>query len=170
VMFLWSMHDAGGVGWAICLLHVICTVLRLARFNTMIGQDLPHWAHNYFTGMPSPAGGGLAILPLIFWLLTDERIFAHPVVAGVFLIASALLMVSRVPIYSGKHIRLKPQMVVPLMVLVGVFAGFLVTEPWATLSLVGLAYIATIPMSVMSYRRLQKGEREKDAAQPSATP
>jgi len=164
VMFLWAMHDGGGVGWAICLLHAICTVLRLARFNTMIGQDLPHWAHNYFTGMPSPAGGGVALLPMIFWLLTDEAIFRHWAVAGIFLIASAVLMVSRVPIYSGKHVRLKPQLVVPLMVLVGIFAGFLVSEPWATLSFVGLAYLATIPMSVWSYRGLQRSEAEAQKA------
>lgn len=168
VMFLWAMHDAGGIGWAICLLHAICTVLRLARFNTMVGQDLPHWAHNYFTGMPSPAGAGIAILPLIFWLLTDERVFAHPIVGGFFLISSALLMVSRVPIYSGKHVRLKPQYVVPLMVLVGVFAGFLVSEPWATLSFVGLAYVATIPMSVWSYRRLQMTEAAAQKTTPAA--
>lgn len=169
VMFLWSMHDAGGVGWAVCLLHAICAVLRLARFNTMVGQDLPHWAHNYFTGVPSPGGAGIAILPLIFWLLTGERIFAHPAIAGVFIVAAALLMVSRVPVYSGKHMRLKPQLVVPLMVLVGIFAGFLVTEPWASLSLLGLAYIATIPMSVMSYRRLAKGEKAAKAARPAAS-
>jgi CDP-diacylglycerol--serine O-phosphatidyltransferase len=161
------MHDApGGLGWAICLLHAICTVLRLARFNTMVGQDLPPWAHNYFTGVPSPGGAGIAIMPLIFWLLTDERIFQHWVVSGIFLTASAILMVSRVPVYSGKHVRLKPQLVIPLMVLVGVLAGLLVTEPWATLSFVGLVYIALIPMSVWSYRRLQNGE----AAQAQTPP
>lgn len=158
VMFLWAMNGAGSIGWAICLLHAICAVLRLARFNTMVGQDLPTWAHNYFTGVPSPGGAGIAILPLIFWLMTDQAIFAHPAVAGIFLVASALLMVSSVPIYSGKHIRLRPQLVIPLMVLVGILAGFLVTEPWATLSFVGLVYLATIPLSVWSYRRLQKGE------------
>ncbi|MGE4062866.1 MAG: phosphatidylcholine/phosphatidylserine synthase [Rhodospirillaceae bacterium] len=161
VMFLWAMHDAGGIGWAVCLLHAICTVLRLARFNTMVGQDLPHWAHNYFTGVPSPGGAGIAILPLIFWLLTEERIFQHWAVAGIFLIASAVLMVSRVPVYSGKHVRLKPQLVVPLMVLVAVIAALLVTEPWATLSFIGLVYIALIPMSVWSYKRLERGEAAK---------
>ncbi len=155
VMFLWAMHDAGGLGWAVCLLHAVCTVLRLARFNTMIGQDLPHWAHNYFTGVPSPGGAGIALMPMFFWLLTDERIFRHWAVGGIFLIAAALLMVSRVPIFSGKHMRLKPQLVVPLMVGVGVLAGLLWAEPWATLSFIGLAYIAMIPMSVYSYRRLK---------------
>lgn len=167
VMYLWAMHGApSGLGWAACVLHAICTVLRLARFNTMVGQDLPHWAHNYFTGVPSPGGAGIAILPLIFWLLTEERIFQHWAVAGIFIVSSAVLMVSRVPVFSGKHVRLKPHLVVPLMVLVGVLAGLLVTQPWATLSFVGLVYIALIPMSVLSYRRLEKSE----AAQAHAPP
>lgn len=169
VIFLWALHDAAGIGWAVCLLHAICTVLRLARFNTMVGQDLPHWAHNYFTGVPSPGGAGIAIMPLIFWLLTDERIFQHWAVAGIFLIASAILMVSRVPVYSGKHVRLKPHLVVPLMVLVGLLAALLVTEPWATLSFMGLVYIALIPMSVWSYRRLAKSESTAQAAPPPAS-
>jgi CDP-diacylglycerol--serine O-phosphatidyltransferase len=167
MMYLWVMHDAGGIGWALCLLHAVCAVLRLARFNTMVGQpDLPPWAHNYFTGVPSPGGAGIAILPLILWLYSESEFFHSPVVVGIFLLASSILMVSRVPIYSGKHVRLKPQWVLPLMILIGAFAAFLVTDPWATLSLVGIVYIASIPFSVLSFRRLQA--RDAQPAPPSA--
>ncbi len=158
VLFLWAMNGAGSIGWALCLLHAVCCVLRLARFNTMVGQDLPHWAHNYFTGVPSPGGAGIAILPMILWLFTDNGFFANPVVVGVFLLLSSVLMVSRVPVFSGKHVRLKPELVVPLMVLVVVFAGFLVSEPWAALSVLGLAYVGTIPLSILSYRKLKRQE------------
>ena len=156
LMYLWVMHDSGGVGWALCLLHAVCAVLRLARFNTMIGAvDLPHWAHNYFTGVPSPAGAGIAILPLIFWLYTESQVFTSPIIVGAFLLASSVLMVSRVPVYSGKHMRLKPQQALVLMVAVIAVVGFLVTDPWPTLSLVGILYIASIPVSALSFRRLK---------------
>jgi CDP-diacylglycerol--serine O-phosphatidyltransferase len=156
IMYLWAMNAAGSIGWALCLLHAVCCVLRLARFNTMIGApDLPHWAHNYFTGVPAPFGAGIAILPLIFWLYSGEEFFSRPVVTGAFLLASSLLMVSRVPVYSGKHMRLKPHWVVPMMVGVGAVTAFLVTEPWATLSALGIGLIATIPFSVLSFRRLK---------------
>jgi len=166
MMYLWIMHDARGIGWALCLLHAVCCVLRLARFNTMVGQpDLPAWAHNYFTGVPSPGGAGIAIMPLVMWLYSDLEFFRSPVVAGAFLLASSVLMVSRVPVYSGKHMRLKPQWVVPLMVLIGVFAAFMVTDPWATLTLVGVVYILTIPFSAWSFRQLQRrADAEKAAA------
>lgn len=167
MMYLWVMHDAGGIGWALCLLHCVCAVLRLARFNTMVGQpDLPPWAHNYFTGVPSPGGAGIAILPLILWLYSEAEFFHSPVVVGAFLLASSVLMVSRVPIYSGKHVRLKPQWVLPLMILIGAIAAFLVTDPWATLSIVGIVYIGSIPFSVLSFRRLQA--RDAKSAPPPA--
>jgi CDP-diacylglycerol--serine O-phosphatidyltransferase len=165
VMYLWAMHQAGGIGWALCLLHAVSCVLRLARFNTMIDLELPHWAHNYFTGVPSPFGAGIAVMPLIFWLQTGFDGFAHPGTVGAFLLASSILMVSRVPVYSGKHMRLKPQWVVPLMVVMGAFAGFLVTEPWATLSVVGTVFMASIPVSAWTFHRLKvRTEAHPDGA------
>lgn len=156
LMYQWAMSGAGGIGWALCLLHAVCCVLRLARFNTMVGQpDLPAWAHNYFTGVPAPGGAGLSIMPLILWLYTGSDIFAEPVVVGAFLLVSSILMVSRVPVYSGKHMRLKPFMVLPLMILIGITAGFLVTDPFATLSFVGAAYVISIAASSWSFRRLK---------------
>ena len=170
LMYLWVMHDAGGIGWALCLLHTVCCVLRLARFNTMVGQpDLPSWAHNYFTGVPAPGGAGIAIMPLVMWLYSDVNVFASPIVAGAFLLASSILMVSRVPVYSGKHVRLKPHWVVPIMIFIGAFAAFLVTDPWATLSLVGILYLLTIPLSAWSFRRLQlHAQAESNPAPPAA--
>ena len=165
LMYLWVMHDSGGVGWALCLLHAVCAVLRLARFNTMVGApDLPHWAHNYFTGVPSPGGAGIAIMPLIFWLYTESPFFTSPIVVGAFLLASSVLMVSRVPVYSGKHMRLKPQQALVLMVGVIAMVGFLVTDPWPTLSLIGILYIGLIPVSALSFQRLKK--RGDAAPQP----
>jgi CDP-diacylglycerol--serine O-phosphatidyltransferase len=162
MMYVWVMNDAAGIGWALCLLHAVCAVLRLARFNTMVGQpDLPAWAHNYFTGVPSPGGAGIAILPLIAWLYTGWEFFASPVLVGAFLLASSTLMVSRVPVYSGKHMRVKPSLVLPMMIAIGAFAAFLVTDPWATLTFVGVAYIVTIPLSVLSFRRLRTRSRSE---------
>ncbi len=156
LVYLWAMQSAGRLGWAMCLLHAVCCVLRLARFNTMLGQpDLPPWAHSYFTGVPAPAGAGIAILPLLLWIETDVDFFQNPFVVGAFLVVSASLMVSRVPTYSLKNIRVQPQYVLFLMVLVGVVAAFLVTDPWLTFSTVGFMYLASIPVSYITYRRLE---------------
>lgn len=166
VMYVWVMNSAGSLGWALCLLHALCAVLRLARFNTMIGTDLPPWAHNYFTGVPSPGGAGIAILPLIAWLYTGAEVFTSPVLVGVFLLASSILMVSQVPVYSGKHMRVKPALVLPMMIAIGAFAAFLVTDPWATMTFVGVVYILSIPLSALSFRRLKARARAETPAAP----
>jgi len=169
LVYLWAMQDAGRLGWALCLLHAVCCVLRLARFNTMLGQpDLPPWAHSYFTGVPAPAGAGIAILPLILSLETQRGVFDNPLLVGAFLIVSASLMVSRVPTYSLKNIRIKPQFVLFLMLFVGVVAAFLVTDPWLTFSAIGFVYLASIPVSVVTYRRLVKRDAAAAAAAPPA--
>jgi CDP-diacylglycerol--serine O-phosphatidyltransferase len=161
-MYLWSLQHGERFGWATALLFAVCSVLRLARFNTMVGQELPHWAHNYFTGVPTPAGAGLAILPLIMWLQSDGRIdeFREPAVVGVFMVIVAILMVSRVPTFSGKNMRVKPQLVLPIMILIGLIGAFLVTDTWLTLSVIGLVYLAAIPMSMMSFNRLRRAPVE----------
>jgi CDP-diacylglycerol--serine O-phosphatidyltransferase len=162
LMYLWSLQHGERFGWAISLLFAVCSVLRLARFNTMVGQDLPHWAHNYFTGVPTPAGCGLAILPLIMWLQSDQRMdeFREPAVVGVFMVIVAILMVSRVPTFSSKNVRVKPQLVLPIMILIGLIGAFLVTDTWLTLSIIGVIYLAAIPVSVMSFSRLKRAPAE----------
>ncbi len=60
LLFLWTMKEAGPIGWVPVLLFSVCCALRLARFNTnMDGPEPPSWARNYFIGVPAPAGGGL---------------------------------------------------------------------------------------------------------------
>ena len=67
-MYFWELKNYGKIGWAITLIFSVCCVLRLARFNlTKISEDA-EWKLNYFEGVPSPAGAGLVLLPLIYEL------------------------------------------------------------------------------------------------------
>jgi len=157
LLYLWSMQEAGTLGWALCLLYAVCCILRLARFNTMIGDPgLPNWAHNYFTGVPSPAAAGLAILPMIFSFYFDAGIFNKPIVVGLFLAVISFLMVSKVPTFSVKRLRVPRQFALPMMLLIALVAGFLVTETWATLGLMGMFYLLSIPFSIITFARLAK--------------
>lgn len=157
ILYLWTMQGAGTVGWALCLLFAVCCVLRLARFNTMVGDpELPSWAHNYFTGVPAPAAAGLVILPMILSFYFDAGIFSNRVVVGVFLATVSFLMVSRVPTFSIKKLRVPRQFALPMMIFIALFAGFMVTETWATLGLMGLVYLGSIPFSIVSFQRLSK--------------
>lgn len=171
VLYFWTMRDAGGYGWALVLLFSVCCALRLARFNTMIGEpDLPPYAYNYFTGIPAPAAAGLALLPLILAIQFGDGIFSQPGLVAVVLLGVSFLMVSKIPTYSFKKIRIPHKWVLPILLLVGLLAAFLVTEPWLTLAVVGLLYLASIPWAVASFRRLKaQAERMAEPAMPSSS-
>ena len=61
VIYLWSLQYMPQFGWTIALAHAVCCALRLARFNAQIdATEQPRKAAGFFTGIPAPAGAGLA--------------------------------------------------------------------------------------------------------------
>ncbi|MGY8963309.1 MAG: CDP-diacylglycerol--serine O-phosphatidyltransferase [Rhodospirillales bacterium] len=171
LLYLWAMQGAGTLGWALCLLYAVCCVLRLARFNTMVGDPgLPSWAHNYFTGVPSPAAAGLVILPMILSFYFNAGVFSNHWVVGIFLGTVSFLMVSKVPTFSIKKLRVPRQFALPMMLLIALFAGFMVTETWITLGLMGVIYLGSIPFSIVTFARLSKrgGLTEEELAEVEA--
>jgi CDP-diacylglycerol--serine O-phosphatidyltransferase len=161
LLYFWTMQTAGGLGWALVLLFSVCCALRLARFNTMIGQpDLPSYAYNFFTGVPAPAAAGIVLLPMAASFQIEGEFFHNPAVSALFLVGVSFLMVSKIPTFSGKRFRLPHQYFLPLMLVVGLLAAGLVTAPWTTISVVGLLYLFSIPVSVRAYSRLRRQAAE----------
>jgi len=156
VLFLWTMHDVKGIGWALTLLFSASLALRLARFNTKLDNaDLPAWHSRFFTGVPAPAAAGLVLLPLIASLEFPGWTFLKsPIVVGPVMLAVAGLAVSRIPTFSFKRLKVTQALVLPIMVVAAVVTALAVAEPWATLLLILLAYLACMPLSIASHRRL----------------
>ena len=128
----------------------------LARFNPALEEpDRPSWAHNYFSGVPAPAGAGLVLLPMILSFQAGDAFFREPAVVGAFLIVVSGLLVSRIPTYAFKSFRVPHQWVLPTMLFVGLLVASIVGAPWATLTAVIFVYIIGIPFAVRSYRGLQ---------------
>ncbi len=159
IVYLWSLHDVRGVGWALAMLFATCCALRLARFNVELeAPEKPRWTLYFFSGIPAPAAAGLALLPLIAsFVLGEQHMRSWTLNAAMFLFV-AVMMISRVPTFSIKRIRVKPEYVVPLLVGAMLVVVFLVTEPWATLSVMGLLYLLSIPVSVVVAHRMQRRE------------
>ncbi|HTH97799.1 MAG TPA: phosphatidylcholine/phosphatidylserine synthase [Stellaceae bacterium] len=154
VLYLWTMHSMSSLGWPAALLFGVCSSLRLARFNTQLTvADPPAYAAKFFTGIPAPAAAGLALMPMVATFKFGESFFRWPIVSVVLCVAIALMMVSRVPTFSFKKVRVQHEYVAPLLVVVALMAAFLTTEPWLTLLLVGIVYICLIPFSVRTYLR-----------------
>jgi CDP-diacylglycerol---serine O-phosphatidyltransferase len=165
LLYIWSLNTLHTAGWVIALIFAICCALRLARFNVALDDpDKPQWAGMFFTGAPAPAGAGLALLPfyLGFLGLIDDG-HAIAVVIGAYVVFVALLMVSRIPTFSGKNTgsRIRREVVLPVLGLGAFAAIMLVAYPWEFLTIVAIAYLALIPMSIRSYRRHKAADAAK---------
>lgn len=162
ILYFWSLSELGGIGWAACLFLTICCGLRLARFNTKIGK-LPPYAYNYFTGVPAPAGAGLALMPLMATFAFGLDVLRAPLFIAVWSVIVALLMVSRLPTFSFKKVKIPTAAIVPILVAAGLLVAGLAGAPWRTLTLIGLAYIISFGYSAYTYRRLTaEAERMHD--------
>lgn len=160
LIYLWSLNDLKTRGWLVALMLAVCCAMRLARFNVAL-DDLkkPAWTGSFFTGIPAPAGAGLAMAPMYLGFLgVIDNGHNYAVLIAPYVAIIALLMVSRIPTYSGKSsgTGVKREHVLPI---VGLGVGYLVclfTYPWETLSVSALAYLVMIPFSIRSYRRYRK--------------
>jgi CDP-diacylglycerol---serine O-phosphatidyltransferase len=157
LIYFWSLNRLHTAGWIVSLILAICCAMRLARFNVALDDPRkPAWAAGFFTGAPAPAGAGLAMLPMYMGFLAevaDGRDFAWLVAP--YVVAVAILMISRVPTYSGKNFgRFVPRdMVLPILG-IGAFAiVLLVSYPWQTLTAAAFAYLGLLPFGIRSYRR-----------------
>ncbi len=160
LVYVWTMSQFASFGWAVAVFFAICCGLRLARFNTQLGAELPPYAYSFFTGVPAPAGAGLVMVPMLATFEFGLEIFRSPYLNAVVLAGVAALMVSRVPTFSFKRFRVPSEWVLPMLLVVGGLAAFMTTEPWATLLAIGALYIVSIPLSVRSYRRLRRSAEE----------
>ena len=156
MLYIWTMSQLQGFGWATVLIFAVCCALRLARFNTQIGAERPPYAYNFFTAAPAPAGAGLVMLPMIASFEFGNGFFRSPYLNLVVIAAVAALMVSRVPTFAAKRFRVPHEYVLPLLLVVGALAAFVTTEPWLTLLAIGGGYVASIPLSIRSYQRLKR--------------
>jgi CDP-diacylglycerol--serine O-phosphatidyltransferase len=169
VLYLWTMAALHGVGWAIVLVYAVCCALRLARFNTQLGVELPPYAAGYFTGVPAPAAAFVVILPMFAAFEWGDWIARSPYLNALWIAGVALLMVATVPTVSLKRFRIKPEYVMPTLLGIGVLAAFLTTMPWPTLVLIGLAYLGSIPLTLHDYRQRRR-TAEARKAEPADTP
>jgi len=155
IMYSWTLRDVKGVGWLLALIFTTTMALRLARFNTMSRREDVDEAErrDFFAGIPAPAAAALALWPMILTFLTEVEFFRNPVFCVIYLGIIAALTVSNVPTFSFKKLSIKREYVLFYLLGIAIFATLLVTHIWATMSLVGLFYVATIPVAVVRHRR-----------------
>ena len=162
IMYFWKLNELGRIGWLICLIYVVCVALRLARFNVNSGQE-PSWRDNFFEGVPSPAGGVLVLMPLIY-SLSDIQILNinYDFFVPILFVTVSILLISKVPTYALKKISVPRSMTIFLLLGVVLYFGLLLIYTFNTIVISGLIYFIMISVSSIHYNNLSKKFKEQD--------
>src|SRR6201995_2801523 len=173
ILYFWQLHELHDGGWIAAMVFAISGGLRLARFNASIDDPTrPPGAANYFPGVPAPAGAVTALLPVYLAFLGVWKMPA--LLTAFYILLIAFLMGSRLPVFSGKTVRMRvpPEMVLPVFVGVIFFIALLIGYPWHILSAGSILYLMSLPLGWKSYRDhkrvYDKANAPAEPAQPAA--
>ena len=171
ILYFWQLHELHNGGWIAAMVFAISGGLRLARFNaSMDDPNKPAFAASYFTGVPAPAGAVIALLPVYLAFL---GVYTSPaLLTALYTLFVAFLMVSRLPVFSGKSVRMRvpPELVLPMFVGVIFFIALLIGYPWYILSIGSVLYLLSLPLGLKSYRdHARAAEAATAAAAASVT-
>lgn len=154
--YLWGLQSLGRIGWLVALYFLLCTAIRLARFNVQTRSV----DSRYFVGLPSPAAAGTVASFLFFAPDPDWRLSAN-IAMVVGLLSAGTLMVSTFRYPSFKKIDLRARRsyrsALPIAVVVLVAAY----RPTAFFLTVALIFAAWGPLTWL-IGRLRRTETPPD--------
>jgi CDP-diacylglycerol---serine O-phosphatidyltransferase len=161
VLYFWELNKYGKLGWAITLIYSVCCVLRLARFNLTKIEEAEEWKNNFFEGIPSPAGGLLILMPLIYELANLNLGYDIKNITPYSTLIVAIMLVSKVPTLSLKKISISPKTTVFLLLTIGIIFIALLFYTLEALLLFGVIYLLSIPASIVAYKIQNKKNLKK---------
>ena len=168
ILYIWALQDLERFGWFAALAFAICCALRLARFNARIDvENQPHKSAGFLTGVPAPVGAGLAFLPAYIWIETGEPIFRDPVLLTVWIAAIAVLMISNMATLSWNAIRPRRNIRLGLIAVAALLFAALLLEPWWSLTVISMIYLALMPYALIKYGRIKRRRREASEEMPA---
>lgn len=166
VIYLWINEYSNTIGfdWALVLFFAICMVVRLARFNVQMDKEVenPILTEYFFTGVPAPCGAGLAALPMILsYEFGNDHFFTNPTFVIAYVAILAVCVASTIPTISVKKVPIRNEYRYATLILLASLAIGLVVEPWKTLSIMGLIYLLSIPVTVFLYLKIKSSALKK---------
>ena len=161
ILYFWELSNYGKLGWTIALIYSVCCVLRLARFNLTKINEQQDWKNNFFEGVPSPAGGLLILLPLIYELSNLKLNFDLRGITPYLTILVALLLVSKLPTLSLKRISISSKTTIFLLLGIGMIFIALLFYTFKTLLIFCFVYLISIPVSILIFKKQQRKNSPK---------
>ncbi len=169
ILYMWALGDLERFGWFAALAFAICCALRLARFNARIDmEDQPHKSAGFLTGVPAPIGAGLAFTPLFLWLETGNDLFREPLLNAIWVSVIAVLLISNMATLSWTAIRPGRALRLPLLALLALGFAALLLEPWWSLTVMSVVYLALMPYALAKYGKIKRRRAREDAEEAAA--
>ncbi len=159
VMYDWALAGLGKVGWLAAFVYTAGAALRLARFNTQLGNA----DKRYFQGLPSPSAA--AIPTAAIWIGADNQLIGADFawLAAILTAVTGLLMVSNFRYHSFKELSLHDRRVPFIMtVMVMLIFAFVVIDPPIVLFILALGYAFSGPILTLIHLRRRRMERQRD--------
>jgi CDP-diacylglycerol--serine O-phosphatidyltransferase len=156
VLYVYVLDQARSLGWIAALIYTIAAGLRLARFNVMAEREnKAPWQSEFFVGVPAPAGAALVLLPVYIGFLDVEMTLPFAYASTAYTIVIAYLLVSRLPVWSGKsetsHIR--RDLVFPMILGVVLYVALLMSFTWQVLVVTVVLYLCSLPVGARNWHR-----------------
>ena len=152
------------------LFYTMCCAFRLARFNVMSKEELqkPKISKNYFIGVPSPAAAGLVLLPMSVEFVCARfslpfEILNYSTLLLLWVTLIAVLMISSLPTFSLRNVRLNisATKALPVLIVVCLIVAVFIKEMWVTLLAFGVIYLTSVPFSFFAFREIFKPFQKK---------
>jgi CDP-diacylglycerol---serine O-phosphatidyltransferase len=156
VLYVFILDQARSFGWIAAIVFAVAAGLRLARFNVISESTTrPEWESYYFVGVPAPAGALLVLLPVYLGIMGLPIDRTTGFAAAAYTIFIGFLLISRVPVFSGKGVGggVRRDLVLPFILVAVVYVSLLMSFTWETLTVTALAYLASLPFGARAWAR-----------------
>lgn len=147
-----------GLGALAALAFIIFSCLRLALFNVQLEEtkiseeERPY----FFTGIPTPMGAVLILLPLTHSFLGYDWAYNNLNFVAAYTILISGLLVSNIPTFSIKSRKLRIRSKIFFLLVFSALMLSLINFLWITINFLALIYIFTIPFSVRAWQTRSK--------------
>ena len=159
-LYLWGLQPVNKTAWTATLFFCICSVLRLARFNSEIREETDK-SNVFFTGIPMPAAALLVLMPLVCFIEFENEYFRDWRLIAGWTVLVGIGAISTVPTYAGKKLFLPKYFALPFLSSFAILAAAIFVKPWLVWILFAFIYVLHIPFSVVAHRRLESQQEKK---------
>jgi CDP-diacylglycerol--serine O-phosphatidyltransferase len=155
LLYMSIFNQETAIGTFACLVFIIFSCLRLALYNVKLesSKNSKEEPDSFFTGIPTPAGAILIMLPLTHSFMGNDWAYENLNFVAAYIILISGLLTSRIPTFSIKRKNIYINSKLTYLFLFSLITLCIINFLWLSLNVLALIYLLTIPFSVIAWNR-----------------